>query len=173
LSGAPSRVPTHRELREVVRVGLDALGEHREAKTVRGLDARDRGLAQVTGLGDHAGSAGRVVHRHRLDVVHGEEVLALRERLPVQYARLMPSSRAPGSASSAWSTRTTTSPEIRTRLLFSRRSYVSFTVPAWEFSTGTTPNSASPLVTRENTRRTVSQGIGRASGNTVRSALSL
>ena len=57
--------------------------------------------------------------------------------------------------------------------MLSRRSYVSFTEPAWEFSSGTTPNSASPLVTRENTSRTVSQGSGSASGNEDRTARSL
>ena len=62
----------------------------------------------------------------------------------------------------------------------SRSSYVSLTDPACEFSSGTTPNAASPLVTRENTSLTVSHGNGSASGNSdphralaVRAGLSL
>ena len=55
----------------------------------------------------------------------------------------------------------------------SRSSYVSFTEPACEFSSGTTPNAASPLVTRENTSRTVAQGSGSASGKSDATARSL
>ena len=53
--------------------------------------------------------------------------------------------------------------------------YVSFTEPACEFSIGTTPKIASPLVTRENTSRTLSHGSGSASasGKTPRTARSL
>ena len=52
-------------------------------------------------------------------------------------------------------------------------SYVSLTEPAWEFSRGTTPRSASPLVTRENTSRTVSHGNRSASGKVACTARSL
>ena len=88
-------------------------------------------------------------------------------------ARRISSRRAPGTPSSAWSTRTTTSPTIRSSDVCCRSSYVSFTEPACEFSSGTTPNAASPLVTREKTSRTESQGSGSASANVPRTARSL
>ena len=65
------------------------------------------------------------------------------------------------------------SPTIRSRFVWSSSSYVSLTEPAWEFSSGTTPNAASPLVTRENTSRTVAQGSGSASGKSDPTARSL
>ena len=90
-----------------------------------------------------------------------------------EWARRIASSRTPGRPSSAWSTRTIVSPTIRSRLVWSSSSYVSLTEPACEFSSGTTPNAASPLVTRENTSRTVSQGSGSASGKSDPTARSL
>ena len=88
-------------------------------------------------------------------------------------ARRISSSRAPGSPSSAWSTRTKVSPTIRSNRVCRSRSYVSFTDPACEFSSGTTPKGASPLVTREKTSRTVSQGSDSASGKSASTARSL
>ena len=71
------------ELREVLLLGLDALREYRQAGGRTCLDARDRGVLAVAALGDQPGCTCRVVHGHRFDAHRGEELLALRERLPM------------------------------------------------------------------------------------------
>ncbi len=88
----------HDELREVLGVGLDVLREHLEAEPIPGLDAGHRGLVGIGVFRDDPRGAGRVVHRDHVGTEAVEELLALRQRLPVREHPLDPLETGPGGS---------------------------------------------------------------------------
>ena len=121
LSGCPRRRVAgadHRELREVLLVGLDPFGEDRQAVDRGGVDARDRGLVRIARARRPARAAPAVswtgTGSIRIDDRNSSHCASACQ---CDRARRTSSRRAPGTPSRAWSTRTTSSPTIRSRLV--------------------------------------------------------